>query len=94
MVFLIFLDLSISEVLVAQPCPALCDSLDCGPPGSSVHGILPGKNGLPFPSLGDPPDPGVKPSSPALQADSLPSEAPGKPKKGLVNKKAALGFDL
>ena len=25
---------------VAQSCPALCDSVDCNPPGSSVHGIL------------------------------------------------------
>ena len=23
-----------------QPCPALCDPMDCSPPGSSVHGIL------------------------------------------------------
>ena len=23
-----------------QSCPSLCDSMDCGPPGSSVHGIL------------------------------------------------------
>ena len=29
-------------------------------------------SGLPFPSSGDPPDPGIKPPSPALQADSLP----------------------
>ena len=34
---------------------------------------------LPFPSSGDLPDPGIKPGSPALQADSLPSGAPGKP---------------
>ena len=27
-------------VLVAQSCPTLCDPMDCGPPGSSVHGIL------------------------------------------------------
>ena len=27
-------------VLVAQWCPTLCDPMDCGPPGSSVHGIL------------------------------------------------------
>ena len=27
-------------VLVAQPCPTLCDSTDCSSPGSSVHGIL------------------------------------------------------
>ena len=29
---------------VAQPCPTLCDPLDCSPPGSSVHGIPPDKN--------------------------------------------------
>ena len=37
-------------------------------------------SGLPFPSLGDLPDPGIEPGSPALQADALPSEPPGKPK--------------
>ena len=31
-------------------------------------------SGLPFPTPEDPPDPGVEPESPALQADSLPSE--------------------
>ena len=31
-------------------------------------------SGLPFPSPGDLPDPGIKLGSPALQADSLPSE--------------------
>ena len=35
--------------------------------------------GLPFPSPGDLPNPGIEPVSPALQADSLPSEPPGKP---------------
>ena len=34
-------------------------------------------SGLPFPSPGHLPDPGVRPRSPALQADSLPSEPPG-----------------
>ena len=29
-----------SESEVAQSCPTLCDPVDCGPPGSSVHGIL------------------------------------------------------
>ena len=33
---------------------------------------------LPFPSPGDLPDPGIKPKSPALQANSLLSEPPGK----------------
>ena len=36
-------------------------------------------SGLPFPSLGDLPNPGIKPGSFVLQADSLPSEPPGKP---------------
>ena len=31
-------------------------------------------SGLPFPSAGDLPDPGIEPTSPALQADSLPTE--------------------
>ena len=35
---------------------------------------------------GDLPDPGVKPSSPALQAGSLPSEPPGKPLLSMINK--------
>ena len=35
-------------------------------------------NWLPFPSPGELPDPGIEPRSPALQADSLPSESPGK----------------
>ena len=37
-------------------------------------------SGLPFPSPGDLPDPGIKPKSPSLQADALTSEPPGKPK--------------
>ena len=36
-------------------------------------------SGLPFPSPGDLPDPGMEPLSPALQAEALPSEPPGKP---------------
>ena len=36
-------------------------------------------SGLPFLSPGDLPDLGIKPGSPVLQADSLPSEPPGKP---------------
>ena len=35
------------------------------------------RSGLPFPSPGDLPDPGVKPRSPTLQADALTSEPPG-----------------
>ena len=36
-------------------------------------------SGLPFPSPGDLPNPGIEPGSPALQADALSSEPPGKP---------------
>ena len=36
-------------------------------------------NGLPFPSSGDLPDPRIEPRSPALEADTLTSEPPGKP---------------
>ena len=39
-------------------------------------------SGVPFPSPGDHPDPGIKPRSPALQADALVSKPPGKPKIG------------
>ena len=35
-------------------------------------------SGLPFPSPGDLPDPGIEPGFPALQADSLPTELAGK----------------
>ena len=38
-------------------------------------------SGLPFPSAGDLPDPGIKSGSPAFQADSLLSEPPGKPRE-------------
>ena len=44
-------------------------------------------SGLPFPSPGDLPDPGIEPRSPALQADALTSEPPGSPKKyGMLHK--------
>ena len=55
--------------------------MEYSPPVSSVHRGSPGKNwgGLPFPSPGDLPNPGIEPGSPAFQADSLLSEPPGKP---------------
>ena len=39
-------------------------------------------SGLPFPTPGGLPDPGIEPASPALQVDSLPSEPLGKPGGG------------
>ena len=41
-------------------------------------------SGLPLPSPGDLPNPGIKPGSAALQADSLPSEPPGKPQNSYL----------
>ena len=38
-------------------------------------------SGLPFPSPGDLPDPGIEPGSPTLQADALPSEPPADARK-------------
>ena len=65
---------------VTQLCPALCDPMDCDPPGSSVHGILQARIlewvAISF-SRGSPP-PRDEPRSPALQADASPSELLGK----------------
>ena len=42
-------------------------------------------SGLPFPPPGDLPNKVIEPRSSSLQADSLPSEPPGKPNTGVVN---------
>ena len=56
-------------MLLPPSCPTLGDLVDYGLPGESVNGILQA-SGLLFPSPGDPPDPGIRPGSPASQADS------------------------
>ena len=59
----------------------LCDPMDCSPPDSSVHGIFPGKNtgvGCHFLLQGIFTTLGIEPGSPALQADSSPTEPPEK----------------
>ena len=68
---------------VAQSCPTLCSPTDCNPPGSSVHGSFQW-NGLPFPTPGDLPDPGIEhtsSASPALAGRFFTTETPGKPHK-------------
>ena len=68
----------------AQLCPTLCDPMDSSHPGSSVHGISQAEHwcGLPFPTPGDIPNPGIELVSlvsPALQVDSLPWSHQGSP---------------
>ena len=55
--------------------------MDCSPPGSFVHGICQARipEWVDISSPGNLPYPGIEPWSPALKADSLPSEPPGKP---------------
>ena len=70
-----------ASVLVTQSCPILCDPLS--PPGSTVHGDSPGKNtevGCHALLQGIFPTQGSIPGLLRWQADSLPSEPPGKPK--------------
>ena len=55
--------------------------MDCSPPCSSAQGMFQATilEWVPFPSPGDLPDPGVKPSSPALAGGLFTAESPGKP---------------
>ena len=64
-----------------QSCPTLCNPMDCiacQAPLCMEFSRQEYWSGLPLSSLGDLPDPGIKPEFLALQADSLPSEPPGK----------------
>ena len=85
------------KVLVAQSCLTLYNPMDCSLPSSSVHGIFSKQeywSGLPFPSPGGLPNPGIEPRSPSLQADSLPSEPPEKPKNTRVSSLSLQGIFL
>ena len=65
----------------AQSCPTLCVPMDYSPTRLLRLWDFSRQeswSGLPFPSPGDLPNPGIDPPSPALQADDLPSEPPGK----------------
>ena len=73
--------LIINNNLVIQSCPTLCDLMNY----IAHHAPLSMEffrqeywGGFPFPIPGALPDPGIKPRSPTLQTDALPSEPPGK----------------
>ena len=72
--------------LVTQWCLTLCDPAVCSPLRLlSLWGVTREEywSGLPYPSPGDLPNPGIEPRSATLQADSLPAE-PGNPKNTRV----------
>ena len=73
---LIHKSVSVSSSVVSDSTTPL--TVACQPPLSMGFPRQEYWSGLPFPSLGDLPEPGIEPRSPALQADSLPSEPPGK----------------
>ena len=77
----------------------LCNPLDCSPSGSSVHGIFKQEywSGLPFPTPGDLPDPGIEPTSPAssaLAGGFFTTVPAGKPIFKTVNTKIKLWSDF
>ena len=81
---LIWLNLHCFNIFLkcAQLCPTLCDPRTIARQAPLSMGILQARvlQWIAFPSPGDPPNPGIKPRSPALLADSLPAEPRGKPK--------------
>ena len=66
--------------LVSKSCPTLVTpwTVACQSPLSMGFSRQEYRSGLPFPSPGHLPNAGLKPRSPALQADSLPTELGGK----------------
>ena len=70
---------------VAQSCPTPCGprTVACQTPLPMGFSRQEYWSGLPFPSLGDLPNPGIEPRSPSLQVDSLPPEPRRKIRKVL-----------
>ena len=70
----------LEAVLVTKSCPTLASPWTAARQAPLSMGFSRQEywSGLPFPSPGDLPNPGIEPGSPTLQADILPSEPPGK----------------
>ena len=82
-------------VCVTQLCPTLCNSMDYIARQASLSMEFSRQeywSGLPFPSPGDLSNPAMEPRSLSLQADSLPSESPGKSDDMLPCWKDGLAF--
>ena len=75
-----------------QSCPALCNPMDCSPPGSSVHGILQANKKLEWvalPSSRGSARPGIEPvalMSPALAGGFFNTSATGEAQKFIIRK--------
>ena len=65
----------------AQLCPTLCDTLDCSPPSSTVHGILQARilKQVTISFSRDLPDPGIETASPAMANGFFTTQPPGQP---------------
>ena len=82
--------------LVTKSGTTLCNPMNCSPPGSSFHGISHARilELVPFPSLGDLPNSGIGPVSPALIGGFFTTEPPGKPSFILTLLKTLFGKAL
>ena len=96
-IFILVLSRSCAVCLASQSCPTIYHPMDC----SLARLLIPWEfsrqeywSGLPFSSSEDLPDPGIEPQSPTLQADSLPSEPPGKPVSTLQRPISPFSFPL
>ena len=81
--------------LVTQLSLTLCNPMGWRLPSYSVPGVLQARilEGVAISSSGALPNPGIKPCSPALQADSLPTKLPGRPSSlGVYNARWKRGF--
>ena len=80
--------------VVPRLCPTFCNPMDCSlqVPLSVGFPRQEYRSRLPFPSLGDLPNPWIEPVSPAWQVDSLPLTHLGRPYQGLHKYKPFMGF--
>ena len=81
-------------MLVVQSCLTPCDPMGCANQTPPPMGFFRQEywSGLPCPPPGDLSNPGIEPRSPTFQADSLPSEPPGKPRNTEMGSLSSSGY--